>query len=142
MCGMLLVNEIFWILCTRTLIFHMSTYSLWQDLFMGTNIFDHLTLVFNPLAENLNLGYIIWMVGTRALTFLMSFPCNETILWVPKKLNLWPWAWCMIYFFKTLVISFKWLWYFIQVFLWTRLFHGDQRIWPCDLGVWPAYKKL
>jgi hypothetical protein len=47
-----------------------------------------------------------------------------------------------------LAISFEWyvlgLHYFIWMFLVTRLSHGCQRIWPCDVdhGVWPTYWKL
>jgi hypothetical protein len=46
---------------------------------------------------DLNLGYIFWLVGTRALTFLMSFPCEKTFPWVPNCLTLWAWPWCLTY---------------------------------------------
>jgi hypothetical protein len=41
---------------------------------MGTKIFDLVTLilVFNLYIESFNLGYIFWLVGTRAFTFHMS----------------------------------------------------------------------
>jgi hypothetical protein len=48
----------------------------------------------------------------------------------------------------TLAISFALyeleVWYFIRVFLETKLFVEYQQIWPCDLdlGVWPTYWKL
>jgi hypothetical protein len=41
-----------------------------------------LTLVFGLLIENLNLGYIFWMIGTMALTFNINISCNKTFLWV------------------------------------------------------------
>jgi hypothetical protein len=57
---------------------------------MGTKIFDLVTLivVFYLLIENFNLGYIFWLVDTRALTFHMSVPFDKTFSWVPKNVTL------------------------------------------------------
>jgi hypothetical protein len=106
------------------------------------------TLVFDLLMENLNLGYIFWLVGISALIFHMSAPCDKTFPWVPNNLILWPW--CLTYFLKTLTlaISFDWYvlrpWYFTWIFLVTRLFHGYKNF---DLvtfyfGIWLSYWKL
>jgi hypothetical protein len=46
-------------------------------------------------AENFNLGYNFWMIGTRALIFHMNVSCNKTFPWVLKYLTLWPW--CLTY---------------------------------------------
>jgi hypothetical protein len=53
---------------------------------MGTKIFDHmtLTLIFDPLIKNFNLGYNFQMVCTRMLMFHMSVPCDKIFSWVPK----------------------------------------------------------
>jgi hypothetical protein len=42
--------------------------------------FVTLTLVFDLLIEYLNLGYIFWLVGTKALIFHMSVPCDKTFV--------------------------------------------------------------
>jgi hypothetical protein len=62
-------------------------YPLWQDLSMGTNSFDlvTITLVLDLLIENFNLGYIFWMVDTMNLTFHINIPCNKNYPWVPKN---------------------------------------------------------
>jgi hypothetical protein len=51
-----------------------------------------LSLVFDLLIENFNLGYIFWLVGTRALTFHTSVCCYKTLPWVLKNMALWPWC--------------------------------------------------
>jgi hypothetical protein len=57
---------------------------------MGTKFSDllTLTLVFDLLIENFNLGYIFCMVGAMAFTFHLSVPCDKTIPWVPKIVTL------------------------------------------------------
>jgi hypothetical protein len=67
--------------------------SLWQDLSMGTNRFDFvtLTLVFDLFIQNLSHGYNFWMVCTKTLIFHMSVCCDKTFPWVPTGLTLWPW---------------------------------------------------
>jgi hypothetical protein len=58
--------------------FHGHQNSLWQSLSLGNKIFDllTLTLVFNPLFEDFNLGYrsIFSLVGTKVLIFHRSVP--------------------------------------------------------------------
>ena len=106
--------------------------SLSQDLFMGTKLFDlvTLTLVFDLLFKNFNLGYNIWMVSTRALIFHMSVSYGKTFPWVPKVLTLWPWPLTYLLKTLTLAITFKWYvlgcWYFTWVFLVTR----SLTLWP------------
>jgi hypothetical protein len=119
---------------------------------MGTKLFDHvtLTLLFDPLIKNFNLGHNFQMVCTRMLIFHMSVSCDKIFLWVPKFLTLWPWPWCLTLLLKTLTlaITFKWYvfgcWYFTRLFLVTRSLHGYQTFWPCDLDldVWPTYKNF
>jgi hypothetical protein len=89
----------FQMVCTRTDISHECT--LRQNLFMGTKIFDlvTLTLVFDLLIKNFNLGYNIWMVSTRALIFHMSVPCERPFhgyqqIWpCDLDLGVWPTCW-------------------------------------------------
>jgi hypothetical protein len=61
-----------------------------QDLFMGTKIFDlvTLTLMFDSLIKKFNLGYIFQMVCTRMSIFDMSVPCDKIFSWVPKCFDL------------------------------------------------------
>ena len=130
----------FQMVCTRMLIFDEC--SLWQDLFMGTKIFDlvTLTLMFDLLIKNFNLAYNFWMVSTRALIFHMSVPYGKTFPWVPNFLTMWPWLWCLTYLLKTLTLALtlKWsvqgCWYFMSVlcdkiFSWVPKF---LTLWP-----WP-----
>jgi hypothetical protein len=60
---------------------------------MGTNKFDivTLTLAYDLLIKNINIGYIFWMVYVKTLMFHLSVPYDNTIPWVPKDLTLWPW---------------------------------------------------
>jgi hypothetical protein len=53
---------------------------------MGIKIFDlvTLTLVFDLLIKNFNLGYNFGMVCTRVSIFHMSVPCDKTFPGVPK----------------------------------------------------------
>jgi hypothetical protein len=111
----------------------------WQDLSVGTNRFDlvTLTLVFDLYNENFNHVYIFWIICTR--TYNMSVCCNKSFQWVPTGLTLCPWPLFLTYFLKTfnLTVSFHsldWyghvleLWYCTWVFLETRLFHGYQQL--------------
>jgi hypothetical protein len=106
---------------TRPFIFHISISC--DKTFFGyqtTNRFDLVTLalVFNLLVliENFNLGYIFWMVCTRALIFHTNVPCDKRL---------------------TLAISFEWyilgLWHFTWKFFVTRPFHGYQKIYLVTL---------
>jgi hypothetical protein len=66
----------FWMVSTKTLIFHMHGYqNIWP-------------CDFDLLIENFHLGYIFWLVGTRALTFYMSAICDKIFSRVQKKLTL------------------------------------------------------
>ena len=76
--------------------FHIShVYSLWQDLSMGTIIFDlvTLTLKFDLLFKNFNLGHSFLTRRGRAFIFNMYIPCDKVFPWVAKFLTLWPWPW-------------------------------------------------
>jgi hypothetical protein len=57
---------------------------------MGTNIFYlvTLTLVFDPLIKNFNLGYNFQMVCTRMLIFHTSVSCDKIFSLVPKFFDL------------------------------------------------------
>jgi hypothetical protein len=69
--------------------FHIShECSLCQDLSMGTKPFDHVTLMFDLLIKNFNLGYNFQMECTRTLIFIMNVPCDKIFSWVPKFLTL------------------------------------------------------
>jgi hypothetical protein len=72
--------------------------SLWQDLSIGTKVFDLVTLKFDPLFKNFNIDHIIWMVSDRAFIFHMCVPYDKTFLLVPKFLTLWPWPWSLTHF--------------------------------------------
>jgi hypothetical protein len=64
--------------------------SLWQDLSMGTKLFDHvtLTLMFDLLIKNFNLGYNFQMICTRMLIFHMSVFCDKIFSWGTKICDL------------------------------------------------------
>jgi hypothetical protein len=57
---------------------------------MGTQIVDFvtLTLMFDSLTTNFNLGYNFQMVCTRMLIFHMSVPCDKIFSWVPNIFDL------------------------------------------------------
>jgi hypothetical protein len=79
---------------TKALIFHCShEYSLWHDLPVSTKMFDLVsvvTLVFDLLIENFNLGCIFWMVGTFH-GYQKSWPCD-------LDLCVWP-SYCFVCLF-------------------------------------------
>ena len=111
------------------LIFHMSVF--WDKIFSWVPTFFDLvtlTLMFDPLIKNFNLGYNFWMVYTRKLIFHMIVPCDKMFSYVPHVLTLWPWR--LTYLLKTLTLAiiFKWYvlgcWYFTWVFLETRYRKG------------------
>jgi hypothetical protein len=102
-----------------------------------------LTLKFDPLFKNFNIGYIFWMASDRAFIFHMCVPYDKTFLLIPKFLTLK---------FDPLFKNFNighifWMASdrdFIFVFLMTRTFYWYQIFWPCDLDfeVWPTFQKL
>ena len=67
--------------------FHIShVYSLWQDLSRHMISFDlvALTLNFDPLFKNYNLGHNLWTVRSdRAFIFHMYIPCDKTFHTIP-----------------------------------------------------------
>jgi hypothetical protein len=117
--------------------------SLWQDISIGTNNFDHvtLTLKFNPLFKNFNIGHIFWMASDRAFIFHMCVSYDKSFLLVQKILTSWPRPWILTHFSKTLtlVICFEWqvirLSYFICEYLMTRPFYWYQHFLPCGLDL-------
>jgi hypothetical protein len=68
-----------------------------------------LTLMFNLLIKNFNLGYDFQMVCTGTLIFVMSV-LWQNLFMVQNILTLWPWPWCLIYLLKTLTkaTTFEW----------------------------------
>ena len=114
---------------------------------MGTIIYDPvtLTLEFDPFFENFNLANNFWIVGARALIFLMSIPCDKTFQWVPLFFTLWPWPWSLTYFLKilTLLITFEqwvlelqyftWVFLVIRPFVGTIIFYLVTLTWEYDL---------
>ena len=78
--------------------YHIShVYSLWQDHSHHTIIFDlvTLTLKFDLLLTNFNLGHNLWTVRGRAFIFHMCIPCDKTFhttpLFWPSDLELELW---------------------------------------------------
>jgi hypothetical protein len=75
--------------------------SLWHDLSIDTKLFDLVTLKFDPLFKNFNIGHIFWMVSDRAFVFHMCVPYDKYFLTVLSFLTLWPWPWSLTQFLKT-----------------------------------------
>ena len=66
--------------------FHIShVYSLWQDLSYHTIISDlvTLTLKFDLLFKNFNLGHNFWTMRDKAFIFHMCIPCDKTFHTIP-----------------------------------------------------------
>ena len=126
-------------------------YFLWQDLSHGTIIFDlvTLTLKFDLLLKNFNLGYNFKTRSDRAFILHMCVPCDKTFHMVPQFLTSWPWPWSLTYFWKTLTLAITFkpeemgLSYCTCVFLVTRPFTCYHNFWPRDpdLEVWPTCEK-
>jgi hypothetical protein len=93
--------------------------------------FELLTLTFDLIIENINIGYIFWLVSTKALTFHMSVSYDKTFLWMPTNMTFLPL--CLTHLSKTftMAIIFEWyilgLLYFTWVFLVTKPYHGYKR---------------
>ena len=66
--------------------FHVSHgYSLWQDLSYITIICElvTLTLKFDLLFKNFNLGHNFWTVRDKAFIFHMCIPCDKNFHTIP-----------------------------------------------------------
>jgi hypothetical protein len=131
------LGYIFWMLCTRILIFTWVFFM--SSPFYGYKTFlpCDLDLGAWPTYWNFNLDRIFWIVGTRALIFHTRVPSDKSFLWVPTDLNLWPWpVFDLPIKTLTMALSYGWyvlrLWSFTWVFHMTRPFRGYQQIWS-----WP-----
>ena len=92
--------------------FHIAhVYSLGEDLSHGTIFFDLLTLTlkFDLLLKNFNLGYNFLTRSDRAFILHMCIPCDKTFHMVPYFLTSWPWPWSLTYFCKTLTLAITFL---------------------------------
>jgi hypothetical protein len=107
-----------------------------------------LTLKFDKLFKNFNIGHIFWMVSDMAFIFHVCVLYDKTFLLVPKFFTFWPWPWSLTHFLKTLnlAISFEWqvigLLYFICMFLVTRPLYWNHKFWNLDLGFWRWWPPL
>ena len=63
-------------------------------------IFLTLTLKFDLLLKNFNLGNSFLTRIGRAFIFHMCIPCSKTFNAVPWFLKKWPWPWRLTYFIK------------------------------------------
>jgi hypothetical protein len=123
---------------TRALIFHMSipcdkTFPLVEKNDLNTS-----TLVFDILIENINLGYIFWLVGTRVLTFDIRVLCGRPSCGY-QKFDLVT----LTLVFDLHVENFSLVYIFRIVWTRTLIFHASI---PCDktfpwvqyfLTLWP-----
>ena len=73
---------------------YSHVYSLWQEFSMSTKIFDlvTLTLKFDLLLKNFNLGHNFLARRGRDFILHMYIPCDQTFPWVPTFLTRWPWS--------------------------------------------------
>ena len=131
--------------------FHIAlVYSLWQDLSHGTITFDlmTLTLKFDLLLKNFNLGRNFLTRRDRAFILHMCIPCDRTFHMVPWYLTLWPWHWSLTYFWKTLTLVATFLpeeiglSYCTCVLLVTGRFTWYHSIWPWPWSLTYFWKTL
>ena len=124
--------------------------SLWQDLSLGTNNFDLVTLIltFDLLLKKLNLrhNFLTKRDGVFILHVCISY--GNAFLLVPKNLTLWPWPWLLTYFWINLTLAKTFepeeigLSYFTCVFLVARPFCRYQNFWPSGLDFDLLLEKL
>ena len=62
-------------------------YFLWQDLSVGNQIFDLVTLTFDLLLKKLNLDHNFLTKSDRDLILHISIPCDKTFLLIPSGLD-------------------------------------------------------
>jgi hypothetical protein len=137
------LGHIFWLVTKVLGLWHFTWVFVVTTLFMGTKIFDliTLTLVLDLLIKNFNHGYNFWIISIRVLTFHYSIPCDKTYPWVPKFLTLWPWSWYLTYLLKIKLIIFKY-WYWKQI-LGGGEFNAVCTPSPLSIRLWrPMYKPL
>jgi hypothetical protein len=60
---------------------HFTRVFLWTGILVGTKTFDLVTLMFDLLVKNYNLGYIFWIVCTRSLIY-------EYLLWQDLSIGI------------------------------------------------------
>jgi hypothetical protein len=123
---------IFWMGCTRALVFHMNIPS--DPTFQWVHTFFTLwpwLWCLTYLLKTFNLDYIFWMAGTRTLAFHMSISCNTTFTWVPNidlvtlilVLDQLIYNFNLGYIFKMYALG---LWYY-ECFFWQDLSIGIER---------------
>jgi hypothetical protein len=121
-----------------------------QDLYMGTNWFYLLTLMFDIHIENFNHAHILWLVCTNILIFHIGVCCDKMISVGTNRFDFVYLTFMFDLLTENLIlaISFEWyvlgFWYFTWVFVVTRPFRGYQQVWHCylDLYVWHTYWRL
>ena len=106
-----------------------------------------LTLKFDLLYKNFNLGHSFLTRRGRAFIFHMYIPYDKTFPSEPKFLTWWPWS--LTYFQKTLTLAIGsepeevGLSYFTCAFLVARPSMRYHDFWPSDLDLvgWPTLKQ-
>jgi hypothetical protein len=93
--------------CDRAFIFHMCV--PYDKTFLLVPKFVTLTLKFDSLFKNFNIGHIFWMASDRAFIFHMCVPYEKTFLLVPNFLTLWSWPWSLAHFSKTNIDHIFWM---------------------------------
>ena len=127
-------------------------YFLWQDLSHGTIFFYlvTLTLNFDLLLKNFNLGHNFLTRRDRAFILHICISCDKTFHMVPLFLTLWPWPWRLTYFWNTLPLAITFLQEEIGlsfctcIFRVTRPFTLWSYFWPRDIDfeVLPTLKNF
>jgi hypothetical protein len=127
------IGFIFWMVCTRTLMFHECSLLEWEDLSMGTNNYDLMNLVFDYFLKTLILAVSLEWYVLGLWYFTWVFLLTRLLL-----------GWQKFWIYDTLVFDLL-----IQNFnrgfdisckcsLWQDLPTGTNSF-DLDLGVWPIY---
>jgi hypothetical protein len=90
-----------------------------------------LTLVLDLHIENINHAYIFWKVCSRILMFVVTNPFigyqqDWHLHWVPTRLTLWPWPFCLTYLLKTLTLAVSCEWYVLGLLIFHRSVLWDK----------------